>query len=72
MPDVYVRTLRRALELVGDELALAERLRVTPSHLALWLAGIERPPTDIFLRAVDLVIGDELSRLAKPNNGNAK
>ena len=55
MPDVYVRTLERAVQIEGGEEALALRLKVTPSHLALWMQGIERPPVDIFLRAVDLV-----------------
>jgi len=53
--DVYLRTLRRAAELIGNEEALAHRLNVTPSHLALWIAGVEKPPTYVFLRAVDLV-----------------
>ena len=55
MPDVYVRTLERAVEIEGGEQALALRLKVTPSHLALWIQGIERPPVEVFLRAVDLV-----------------
>ena len=55
MPDVYVRTLERAVQIEGGEEALALRLKVTPSHLALWIQGIERPPVDVFLRAVDLV-----------------
>ena len=53
--DVYLRTLRRAAELLGDEEALARRLKVTPSHLALWMQGVESPPTHVFLRAVDLL-----------------
>ena len=55
MPDVYVRTLERAVQIEGGEQALALRLKVTPSHLALWIQGIERPPVDVFLRAVDVV-----------------
>ena len=55
MPDVYVRTLERAVQIQGGEEALALRLKVTPSHLTLWIQGIERPPVDVFLRAVDLV-----------------
>ena len=51
MPDVYVRTL-----------ALALRLKVTPSHLTLWIQGIERPPVDVFLRAVDLVSDQQFPR----------
>jgi hypothetical protein len=54
--DVHVRTLKRAVEIVGGEQELALRLKVTPSHLALWLQGIETPPGDIFLQAVDLVM----------------
>jgi DNA-binding transcriptional regulator YdaS (Cro superfamily) len=56
LAEVHVRTLRRAAELVGGEQALALRLQVTPSHLALWLAGVEVPPADVFLRAVDIVM----------------
>jgi hypothetical protein len=52
---VYARTLRRAAEIVGGDRELAVKLRVTPSHLALWLAGSELPPMDVFLKAVDLV-----------------
>jgi hypothetical protein len=53
--EVYLRTLRRAAELVGDPERLALALKVTPSHLALWLDGNEQPPVEVFLRAVDLV-----------------
>lgn len=54
-PELYLRTLRRAAELIGGEGPLAVALKVTPSHLALWLDGNEQPPIEIFLRAVDLV-----------------
>ena len=40
---------------MGGEQQLALHLRVTPSHLALWLEGKEFPPDHIFLKAVDLV-----------------
>ena len=42
--------------------ALALRLKVTPSHLALWIQGIERPPVEVFLRAVDLVSDQQFER----------
>jgi DNA-binding transcriptional regulator YdaS (Cro superfamily) len=58
MAEVHVRTLRRAATLVGGEQALALRIKVTPSHLALWLAGAGEPPADVFLRAVDIVMED--------------
>jgi DNA-binding transcriptional regulator YdaS (Cro superfamily) len=65
---VYVGTLQRAAELVGGEEALARRLKVTPSHLALWLQGIATPPCDVFLRAADIVSEDEIQRLTSKSD----
>jgi DNA-binding transcriptional regulator YdaS (Cro superfamily) len=64
LPDVYLRTLQRAVQIAGGEQALALRIKVTPSHLALWLRGLEQPPTEVFLRAVDLVSEDEFRQLS--------
>jgi len=73
VPDVYVRTLERAVQIEGGEQALALRLKVTPSHLALWIQGIERPPVEVFLRAVDLVTDQQFPRsdtkTAEPRSG---
>lgn len=67
MPDVRARTLKRAAEIMGGEQQLALYLKVTPSHLALWLQGIEVPPDHIFLKAVDLVTEhDTLPRSPSP------
>jgi hypothetical protein len=63
VPDVYIRTLKRAVQIEGGEQALALRLKVTPSHLALWIQGIERPPVEVFLRAVDLVTDQQFPPL---------
>ncbi|HWD23814.1 MAG TPA: hypothetical protein VG591_11865 [Burkholderiales bacterium] len=75
MPTVHAKTLQRAAEIVGGEQQLALRLKVTPSHLALWIQEIELPPGDIFLQAVDLVVdNDVLSKLPaparRPGNGD--
>jgi hypothetical protein len=56
VPDVHVRTLMRAAEIVGGPLELAFKLKVTPSHLSLWMGGLEPCPGHIFLKAVDLVL----------------
>ncbi|HET7366643.1 MAG TPA: hypothetical protein VFJ70_23965 [Burkholderiales bacterium] len=63
LPDLYLRTLQRAAEIVGGEQALALHLKVTPSHLALWLKGLEEPTTEAFLRAVDLVSEHAIAQL---------
>src|SRR5262249_15314564 len=52
--DVHIRTLMRAVEIVGGPMELAFRLKVTPSHLSLWLGGLEPCPSHVFLKAVAL------------------
>ena len=61
MADVHVRTLMRAAEIVGGAQELAFKLKVTPSHLSLWMAGLEPCPGHIFLKAVDLVLESDLA-----------
>jgi hypothetical protein len=65
LAHVYMRTLQRAADIVGGPDALAQKLRVTPSHLELWLKGLESPREEIFLRAVDIVSDDEIGTLNK-------
>jgi hypothetical protein len=61
VPDVYIRTLVRAAEIAGSAQELAFRLRVTPSHLSLWMGGLEPCPGYVFLKAVDLVLETEIA-----------
>jgi hypothetical protein len=65
VPTVYARTLRKAAAIVGAEEALALRLNVTPSHLALWIKGLAEPPGSIFLKAADIVAEHELHEISK-------
>ena len=62
MSEVHIRTLMRAAQIVGGPQELAFKLKVTPSHLALWMSGAEPCPPNVFLQAVDLV----LERASKP------
>lgn len=55
MPTVYARALKRAAEIVGGREQLALHLNVVPSHLELWIDGVEPTPPHIFLKAVDLI-----------------
>jgi hypothetical protein len=48
------RTLRRALELLGNVDRLAIALDVPRSDIQHWLEG-EEPPLKVFLEALDLV-----------------
>lgn len=56
-----MRTLLRAAEIAGGAQALAFKLKVTPSHLSLWIGGLEPCPSHIFLKAVDLVLERDLA-----------
>ena len=66
MPDVYIRTLARAAQIAGGTTELAFRLKVTPSHLSLWLGGLEPCPANVFLQAVDVVLEREISAQRAP------
>ena len=52
---VRLRTLQRAVQAVGSAEALALLLGASQRQLDRWLAGEETIPSDIFLRAVDLI-----------------
>lgn len=72
MQDVRAKTLQRAAEILGGELSLAFRLRVTPSHLALWISGVEAPRDGAFLGAVDIVLEQDTKATQGLPNTRAK
>lgn len=53
---VYARTLHRACEVLGGLDALSRHLGVPAQTLARWIGGVEQPPLDVFLAAVDVVL----------------
>jgi len=53
---VYSRTLHRACEVLGSLDALSRQLNVPAPTLARWIGGLEQPPLDVFLKAVDIVL----------------
>ena len=67
MSQVHIRTLARAAQIVGGPQELALKLKVTPSHLALWMSGAEPCPPNVFLLAVDLVLARASQPPAKPS-----
>ena len=54
--DTYQKTLVQACIVAGDETALAAKLGVPVTTVVDWLLGIRPAPTDMFLRAVDVVL----------------
>ena len=54
--SVYSRTMQKAAQLAGGDKKLARYLRVPLADLQNWIAGRDTPPTQTFLKAVDLVL----------------
>jgi hypothetical protein len=55
MDGPAVRTLGRALEIMGTKTGLADALGVSVSDLETWLSGEAAPPHKVFIAALDIV-----------------
>ena len=55
---VYSRTFAKAVELIGGRRELARELRVPLADLDRWISGNAKPPLQIFLKAIDLVLDE--------------
>jgi hypothetical protein len=56
--SVYSRALSRAAELLGGRDKLAKILQVPTAELDKWISDKAKPPREIFLRVVDLIIDE--------------
>ena len=54
--------LRRAARILGGSRPLRTYLNVSAMVLAMWMSGVSVPPTDVFLKAVDLIVEADLDR----------
>jgi hypothetical protein len=61
--DVRTAAVRRASELLGGQRNTRKYFGVSTFALSLWLAGAQPPPTEIFLKAVDIIVGQEVKEL---------
>jgi hypothetical protein len=60
---VRTAALCRAAEILGGPSRLREILGVSAIALTVWMTGAEAPPTDVFLKAVDLIAERDLEAL---------
>ena len=60
--------LERAEEILGGPDEVAAYLRVPRVHLRIWMRGMFSPPTDVFLKLVDL-ISEENPAARLPGDG---
>jgi DNA-binding transcriptional regulator YdaS (Cro superfamily) len=54
---LYARALHRACVILGGIHPFALHLGVSDERLEAWLEGRDQIPTDIFLRAVEVIVG---------------
>ena len=66
--SVYARAVRKAAELVGGRDKLAQTLQVPREEIDKWIADQKKPPREIFLRVVDLVIDDSAAAPEGPGD----
>lgn len=65
--SVYSRAVLRAAELLGGRDKLARVLRVPKDELEKWVGGDAKPPREVFLRVVDIIL-DEIGAAGEPND----
>jgi hypothetical protein len=63
---LQVRVLTRAAEILGGRPNLCRHLGISTTLLALWIGGLEPPPTSYFLKAVDVIEAERMADLKKP------
>ena len=77
MLELQTTLLKRAAQITGGYAQLCEYLGVSDARLKLWLAARVRLPDPIFLKAVDLILRDDIARACddrrqRPRDGAAK
>ena len=55
--------LQRAAEILGGSRPLRAYLNVSALVLGMWMSGAQPPPTDVFLKVVDLIVEKDLDGL---------
>jgi len=71
VPEVHIRTLKRAAEIVGGIDTLAVRLNVTSNDIAAWISGEATPPADLFLKAAEIITEYDLEQLAQKRDSSS-
>ena len=66
--SIYIRTLRRAVDISGGAGRLARDFGVPAHQIERWLDGVGEPPIEIFLRAVDVVVNRKLRDVGRDSD----
>ena len=66
------RMLKRAAEICGGYKALAERFGVSEFRLKAWVEARAALPSQVFLKAADIVLEDDIARAAQDRRINPR
>ena len=64
--SVYSRALLKAAELLGGRAELARMLQVPGAEIDRWIADEEKPPREMFLRVVDIILDETSAAASEP------
>jgi len=64
--SVYARAVRKAAEVLGGREKLARLLQVPVAEIEKWLADEKKPPRELFLRVVDVIVDDGAAANGEP------
>ena len=64
--SVYSRALLKAAELLGGRAELARMLQVPGAEIDRWIADEEKPPREMFLRVVDIILDETSAGASEP------
>jgi hypothetical protein len=70
--SVYSRTLQKAADMLGGRNKLARTLRVPMKDLEAWIADEAKPPLNVFLRVVDMIIDEPGAAASSGEPGDAQ
>lgn len=70
--SVYSRALKKAAELLGGREQLAQVLQIPAEQIDKWIADQGKPPREVFLRIVDLILDESRSGADSPENGDSQ
>lgn len=60
---IHMRAVQFAAEIAGGTRPLAMYLNVSPILIGAWIEGSHEPPTAIFLKVVEILLGQEGARI---------
>jgi hypothetical protein len=69
--EMCARILQQCEVVLGSREQLAARLGASPADLRTWLSGRSGPPTEVFDKAMDVILAEHDRRIRVEESGSA-